>query len=251
MRKAWAWTCQVDEDTVRSPSHEVICRLDDCEFSSPESRRTIATQSSSPDTQFTFEEHSPETHEGTLSVSESHVELLVINFKPRCAYFWQVPGQNDGVYHFPNISAEMIYKGRSAHAFGYCKRYWGDYDGPWGYQFIHGISSDEKSCVWTADATFGDDEYNYFKMVGADGSLSQAEKTDTYHNNQRAFWRPSPSGANMEAELTECAKMEFFLKSDSQFSKLVERFGKVDLKKDGNVVWSGYGFNEICFGTVG
>ena len=54
----------------------------------------------------------------------------------------------------------------------------------------------------------------------------------------------------MEAELTECAKMEFLLKSDKMYSKLVERFGRVQLKKDGEVVFSGCGFNEICFGTV-
>jgi len=77
----------------------------------------------------------------------------------------------------------------------------------------------------------------------------QAEKTDTYHNNQRAFWRPL-EGPKMEVELKETAKMEFFLTSSKQHSKLVERFGRVQLKKDGEIVFNGFGFNEICFGTV-
>ena len=249
VKKAWSWTIRKPEGLDSSLIPELISELDNCEFVSSSPNQTRASLHSKPGSCFLFEKILPQNHDGNLTVIVDEKEVLRVECKPRCVFFWQVPGQDDGVYHFPNISAEITYEGKTSHAFGYCKRYWGNYDGPWGYQFIHGISEDEKTCVWTADATFGDHEYNYFKIVGEDGSMIQAEKTDTYHNNQRAFWRPL-SGPKMELELTECAKKEFFLKSDSQFSKLVERFGTVQLKKDGVVVWSGFGFNEICFGTV-
>lgn len=250
MNKAWSWTARVPEGQDCSPKVHLLSNLTDCCFRSVDAIQTSATDPSQPGTVFTFKSLPTETNEGELSVSSDGQALLHIQFKPRNKYFWEVPGQNDGVFHFPNISADVTYKGVTAHAFGYCKRYWGDYDGPWGYQFIHGVASDEKSCGWTADATFGDDEYNYFKLVGEDGVLIQSEQTDTYHNNQRAFWRPI-SGPKRELELSECAKMEFFLRSEAQNSKLVERFGKVRLLEDGQEVWAGFGFNEVCFGTVG
>jgi hypothetical protein len=242
VRQAWAWTAKLDGGA------DTIAYTRSCSFSNI-AQSTIASDDSKG-LKFVFEESDKTTHEGILTVSSSGTEAIKISFKPRATFFWHVPGQTQGVFHFPNLTATICYAGKEVHAFGYCKRYWGDYDGPWGYQFIQGIAADEKMSFWTADATFGDDEYNYFKVLnGETGELIQAEKTDTYHNNQRAFWRPL-EGPKMEAELTECAKMEFFLTSDKQHSKLVERFGRVELKKDGKTVFKGFGFNEICFGTV-
>jgi hypothetical protein len=245
VRQAWAWTSSLDP-----ADSSVIAHLSECEFRSEGSRETSATCLDASGVSFNFTELSNLKHDGVLSVSVMNHTVLNIKFNPRKVCFWNVPGQTDGVFHFPNLSASIEYENKVVKGFGYCKRYWGDYDGPWGYQFIQGGADDEKTFFWTADATFGDDEYNYFKVLnGETGSIIQADKTDTYHNNQRAFWRPL-EGAKFEAELTECAKMEFFLTSDKQHSKLVERFGRVQLKKDGKVVFNGFGFNEICFGTV-
>lgn len=242
VRQAWAWTADLDGGA------DMIAYSRSCMFSTT-GQSTIA-RDESKGLKFVFEESDKTTHAGILTVSSSGTEAIQISFKPRATFFWNVPGKTQGVFHFPNLTATISYAGKEVHAFGYCKRYWGDYDGPWGYQFIQGIAADEKMSFWTADATFGDDEYNYFKVLnGETGELIQAEKTDTYHNNQRAFWRPL-EGPTMEAELSECAKTEFFLTSDKQHSKLVERFGRVELKKDGKTVFKGFGFNEICFGTV-
>ena len=249
VRQAWSWTSTAPGDKSIPGTQSLIAHLDACEFQASASQEVVAAQASQPGTVVSFTELSNVTHAGILSVSVSSTEVLHVKFTPKSTHFWAVPGQTQGVFHFPNISADITYEGQTVHAYGYCKRYWGNYDGPWGYQFIQGGSADESTAFWTADATFGDDEYNYFKVVTSEGGLTVAERTDTYHNNQRAFWRPI-GGSNMEAELTECAKMEFLLKSDKMYSKLVERFGRVQLKKDGEVVFSGCGFNEICFGTV-
>ena len=248
VQQAWAWYADLPDG--KPANQDMIAYLDKCEYTYPSAGSTCASQASLDGASITFTECSSQTHSGVLSVSVSGSEVLLIKFTPRHTFFWQVPGQDDGVFHFPNLSAEVTFEGQTAHAFGYCKRYWGDYDGPWGYQFIPAGAADEKTFVWTADATFGDDEYNYFKIVGEDGQLVEANKTDTYHNNQRGFWRPL-EGPKREVELKEVAKMEFFLRSGKQYSKLVERFGPVQLKKDGSVEFDGFGFNEICFGTVG
>ena len=248
VHQAWAWTSTLKEEC---PNQEMIAHLDACEFHSSEPSATRASQAGEDGTHFLFSETSNTKHCGSLSVSVSSQIVLNINFSPRKICFWQVPGQTEGVFHFPNLEATIEYQGKSVHAFGYCKRYWGDYDGPWGYQFIQGGAADEKTFLWTADATFvGQDEYNYFKVLDGDtGVVEEADKTDTYHNNQRAFWRPV-EGPKWEAELSPCGKMMFPLTSATQHSRLFERFGRVQLKKDGQVVFNGFGFNEICFGTV-
>lgn len=247
VRQAWAWT--VDHQGAKQ---ECLAYSDAAEFVFDGQNTTYAKSSSF---EFGFTELSSTTHEGKLSLrSIDGVEILHIDFNPGTTYFWHVPGQNDGVFHFPDIMATITFEGQTVSAVGYCKRYWGDYDGPWGYQFIQGSSEDKSKFFWTADATFGDDEYNYFKVHdGASKRLiAEANKLDTWHNNQRAFWRPADS-SGMEVELTPIGKMEFHLKSDSQYSKLVERFGPVQLRNrdDGSIIFNGFGFNEICFGTVG
>jgi hypothetical protein len=249
VRQAWAWTANATSSETSDCEQSMIAHIDDCEFIQTSENCTKAI---GPVTglSFTFEETSNISHSGILSVKQNGLDILSIRFLPKSTQFWQVPGQTEGVFHFPYLSADLTFEGKTEHAFGYCKRYWGNYDGPWGYQFIQGIAESESASVWTADATFGDDEYNYFKIFNcADDSIQAAERIDTYHNNQRAFWRPL-EGPKMEARLTECAKHEFHLKSNNMFSKLVERFGKVELFRDGELVFTGHGFNEICFGTV-
>ena len=248
VRQAWAWTAVKSNEINGSFSQSSITYLDNCRFDRQAKQTTSASQPGQ-ELRVTFEELDNKTHEGVLTVSlETGPAVLTISIKPGSVHFWHVPGQADGVFHFPDISADIAYEGRTVHAFGYCKRYWGDYDGPWGYQFIQGMPESENVSIWTADATFGDNEYNYFK-ISEYGKLLAAERVDTWHNKQRAFWRPL-EGPKMEVKLREVAKTEFILKSDKMYSKLVERFGLVELTRDGEVVFSGFGFNEICFGTV-
>jgi len=79
---------------------------------------------------------------------------------------WQVPGQPDMVIHRPDLSAKVKLDGQQFDAVGYSKRYFGDYPEHWGYRFIHGtFPGMGHKFLWTADATFGDSKYNYFKLV--------------------------------------------------------------------------------------
>lgn len=249
--KAWSWTVNLDGSDKR-----MLGVIEKARFSYDDKNTTSAKSSEMNGPMFSFTELSSTTHAGKLEVhsSEGGSEVIRIDFIPGSTYFWQVPGQTDGVFHFPDMTASIHFEGRTVSAVGYCKRYWGDYDGPWGYQFIQASADDKSKFLWTADATFGDDEYNYFKVHDGESKtlMADANKLDTWHNNQRAFWRPKSDSEEMEVELVAVAKMEFILKSSSQYSKLTERFGTVQLRKrDGSVVFNGFGFNEICFGTVG
>jgi hypothetical protein len=244
VKQAWAWTMNSEGRNT-----EMISYLDNCEFENVGDCSTIATNGKGD--KFKFTEHSHKTHAGLLEVAGSNGELIRVEFTPNSVHSWHVPGRDEGVFHFPDLSATITYDNKTFAAVGYCKRYWGNYDGPWGYQFIQGAAADKSKVFWTADATFGDFEYNYFKVYDPkDKSLVSAEKVDTWHNNQRAFWRPLDQ-PHMDVELKEQGKMEFHLVSDKQRSKLVERFGPVLLRKNGEVVFEGMGFNEVCFGTVG
>lgn len=244
VKHAWAWTAEMGSASPNSAT--MISHLSKCDFSHPDGTCTVAREASSPASSFKFTELSPISHSGSLSVIVSGAEELHIDFAPGSLQFWGVPGRNEGVFHFPDLSAKISFRGVTTDAIGYCKRYFGDYTGPWGYQFIQGIASNKSASVWTADATFGDDEYNYFKIYDIENkSITAGLPAETYHNNLRGFWKEK------EIELTEKAKMEFHLKSDHQYSKLVERFGTIEMKQNGKTVWRGLGFNEKCFGTVG
>lgn len=249
VKQAWSWTVKLDGSDKR-----MLGFVEEAQFIHDGSNTTRAQKSGSKGPRFSFTELSSSSHAGKLDLySEDGTELLGIDFSPESTYFWQVPGQTHGVFHFPDITASIHFEGRTVPAVGYCKRYWGDYDGPWGYQFIQGSADDKSKFFWTADATFGDEEYNYFKVHDRESKtlIAEANKLDTWHNNQRAFWRPVDPMQGMEVELQPVGKMEFFLKSSTQYSKLTERFGPVQLRrKDGSVVFNGFGFNEVCFGTV-
>ena len=69
---------------------------------------------------------------------------------------------------------------------GYSKRYWGDYPRYWAYHFM--IHSGPERALGTADARFGDDKYNYFKVFGGENALALAAPT-CYHQGDRAYGR--------------------------------------------------------------
>ena len=246
VQQAWAWTTTPDSEP------RTILYISNGQFSQSDSSSTVARKLIDDGSTFRFTELSNESHAGVLEVDVLGDQKLRIEFTPGSTHFWGVPGQSDGVFHFPDLSAAITYQGVTLRASGYCKRYFGDYDGPWGYQFIQGIAANANTSVWTADATFGDNEYNYFKIYDVAGkSLIAADAVDTYHNNLKGFWRPLNGLPNREVELTEFAKKEFFLKSAEQHSKLVERFGFWQLKENGRIIAKGGGVSEKCFGTVG
>jgi cyclopropane fatty-acyl-phospholipid synthase-like methyltransferase len=164
---------------------------------------------------------------------------------------WQVPGQPDMVIHRPDLSAKVKLDGQQFDAVGYSKRYFGDYPEHWGYRFIHGtFPGMGHKFLWTADATFGDSKYNYFKLV--DGPDFYESPKETVYHQQQCAWGSTPFG-QAHVKLEPIVEKETLLKSGAMNSRMREIYGKltVTVKSNGlEEVWTGVGMNEINFGTL-
>ena len=144
------------------------------------------------------------------------------------AFGWIPAGadvSSDGpVIHRPQMTARVAsWRGEEVSGYGYSKRYYAVYPRHNGWRFIHGVSGPHlsgvvdsgagsgaapvapspdsptpPSIVWTADATFGDYKYNYFKLLAPEGHGSgqlresaQARArahTHTHTNLTHAHW---------------------------------------------------------------
>jgi hypothetical protein len=122
------------------------------------------------------------------------------------AFGWMPAGseaatQPDGtpsvpVIHRPAMAGSIAqWRGAEQHGYGYSKRYAAIYARYNAWRFIHGVATPASdstfgaptppSIVWTADATFGDDKYNYYKLLPAErhaaGELTESVSSDTYN----------------------------------------------------------------------
>jgi hypothetical protein len=132
------------------------------------------------------------------------------------AFGWMPAGseaatQPDGtpsvpVIHRPAMAGSIAqWRGAEQHGYGYSKRYAAIYARYNAWRFIHGVATPASdstfgaptppSIVWTADATFGDDKYNYYKLLPAErhaaGELTESVSSDTY-NQADAVRAPPP-----------------------------------------------------------
>merc|ERR1712060_229588 len=100
--------------------------------------------------------------------------------------------------------------------YGYSKRYHGIYPRYNGWRFIHGLAAATgmgldceapANVIWTADATFGDAKYNYFKLLPPEGhkngSLLESAHCDTYQQQDVAY--ATIGGERVSASLNEIA----------------------------------------------
>jgi len=108
---------------------------------------------------------------------------ITVSFRQKSAFSWLPAGQvKDAVIHRPDLHCTVEVGGQMLEGTGYSKRYYGLYPRFWGYRFIHGLTlCDEargepaqRTCFWTADAAFGDNKYNYFKVLHPSGNLTPA-----------------------------------------------------------------------------
>lgn len=155
------------------------------------------------------------------------------------------------VIHRPDLKATVDLDGTILSAVGYSKRYFGPYPQHNGWRFIHGMFPDAPGRVlWTADATFGDSKYNYFKLV--DGQdFYEAPGTSVYHQQQRA-WANAPFG-DVAVVVEPAFEHETRMENDKMAGRMREMWGKMTVTVTrGNFkeTWTGFGMNEIQFGTL-
>ena len=188
---------------------------------------------------------------GQISITGSRDEdQYTISFEEQNVFAWLPAGQSERVIHRPNLKAKLKCCGESYEAWGYSKRYFGDYPAHWGYRFIHGIGrlGEREAVVWTADATFGLNKYNYFHVL-VDGRHMHSNPENTYQQFSKAYGILGCENAS--AALDELPESEWIreIKNDKMSSCMRQRFCKLNLVI-GAEKFTGFALNETCFGTL-
>ena len=160
-----------------------------------------------------------------------------------------------------------MWRGRELQGYGYSKRYHGVYPRHNGWRFIHGVANEagstlptpegqgRASVVWTADATFGDDKYNYYKLLPdakADASaagLVEAKATETYQQADAGY--AIIDGVRHQATLAELAKWSAIIGGGGGMEcKMENRLCALTLSTGEGPPLTGLAYNERCFGTL-
>ena len=174
-----------------------------------------------------------------------------IEFAEESVFAWLPAGQSERVIHRPDLRATIRYEGETLEAWGYSKRYFGDYPTHWGYRFIHGVATcgDRTAVVWTADATFGLSKYNYFHAL-LDGRHLVSKPEDTYQQFGRAFGVLAGEDAKVTlADVEGGGEWIRNIRNDKMDSCMRQRICDLEFTV-GSDKFVGYAVNETCFGTV-
>jgi len=177
---------------------------------------------------------------------------LTVSFQQMDIFSWLPAGQaENAVIHRPNLACKIELDGKMLHGTGYSKRYYGEYPRFWGYRFIHGVTSEsEPSFFWNADAAFGDNKYNYFKILGPSGTLTSAETEKAWQQDTSGY--AMIDGVLHEVKLRPLATWETIIGGSAwnMESKMQNRYCEAELRA-GSKVTRGIAYNERCYGTLG
>lgn len=178
-----------------------------------------------------------------------------IEFKQDNVFTWAPAGQTnqDGVIHRPDLKCKLEFNGKSLEGIGYSKRYYGLYPRFWGYRFITGFmdaSQPLPSVFWTADAAFGDNKYNYYKVLPNSGELISAETADTWQQDTSAY--ALIGDVKHEMKISPLCTWETVIGGPGKTmeSKMQNRYCNIELII-GDQVSRGVAYNERCYGTLG
>jgi hypothetical protein len=187
-------------------------------------------------------------HDGKITVLPSgsgNAPIMEAKFSNPNTFVWSCFGTP--AIHQTHLQAEVTYEGKTYRGIGYCKRYWWDENIEfWGYRFVQGIAQ-PGYMIWTADATFGDLKYAYFKISQPGGELAIAPEKESSHRNDTAFG--VIDGVAHDIELKELGVWETVLRNDHMESKMRQRFCEMTVRHNGRTD-TGYALNETCFGTI-
>ena len=194
---------------------------------------------------------------------------LVLEATQGHAYEWvPVGAEEDLVIHRPSMTATLLggWRGVDQSGYGYSKRYHGIYARYNGWRFIHGVAtpsgaipspldSTPPATVWTADATFGDRKYNYYKLLlpsaHASGELVEAAAKDTY--NQQDAGYATIGGVSHVASIEEIAKWHTVIGGGGDGhpmeAKYENRLCNLTLVQ-GDQMTKGIAYNERYLGTL-
>ncbi len=172
---------------------------------------------------------------------------LRFQYTPRTELRW--PDTISDVIHQPDMEMTVHVDGESHAGIGYVKRYtWTPHPHYWGYRFIQGYADDNRINLWTAEATFGEAQYDYMKILRPDGSLAEAGPWQSCHRDNGA--RGVIDGQEVQVSIEELGRWEAPLRSDGMDSLMRQRACRLTVDIDGTR-HQGMAINENCFGTLG
>ena len=150
--------------------------------------------------------------------------------------------------HQPLLKGEIIYKGQTYTGPGYCKRFRFYLDPEYfAWAFIEGAFDDGFGMLWTADAFFGLNSYDYFKVAYADGTVLTADNEHTHHRDNIAYG--TIDGRPIEAEVEDIGVWETKLIGNNMDTFLRQRFCTLAVRYDGKE-HRGYALQENGSGTM-
>ena len=157
------------------------------------------------------------------------------------------PDEGDGM-HQPLLRGEVTYQGKTYSGPGYCKRAWFDKDSEcYAWRFIEGAFDDGNAMVWTADAFFGLNSYDYFKIAQADGTILVADNEHTHHRDNIGYG--SIDGRPFEAEVEEIGQWQTRLLGGTFEALLRQRYSRLTVRYDGEE-HKGYALHEMGGGMM-
>ncbi|MBP0019996.1 MAG: methyltransferase domain-containing protein [Cyanobacteria bacterium SBLK] len=189
---------------------------------------------------------------GTIDLPEANLE---IHFQVAAQFTWEVSGEQNrrGVIHQPQLLCTVQMGDRQQQATGYCKIYEGNYPKFWGYHFVHAFFPNY-GIVWSADATFGQEKYNYFKLLDTQQTEAQTilHGEDSYHRQTSACTRINDRSYYLKFDNSEFATWSSILRNrtSTMESELCLQYKSAILEIEGQKVAEGTCLKESCFGTI-
>ncbi|MBS35240.1 MAG: hypothetical protein CMO26_04860 [Thiotrichales bacterium] len=184
--------------------------------------------------------------------SPTGTPALQIEFTPVTEIVWDFPTgshlPDQPVIHQPDLECRVTYEGATHAGIGYCKRAYMEPPRYMGYVFIHGISDDGRTKLWTADAGWGKSKYDYFKLLGPDGTVQASERSDSYQQWDAAY--AFIDGRKVAVHIEEIGRWETQLVSGRMDSLFGNRYCHMRVT-DGERSFTGKAYKEYWLGTVG
>ena len=179
--------------------------------------------------------------------SDGSQKNCVVELEPLLETSWE--DTISTVVHQPKMRVCLSLKGKNYEGVGYSKRYsWTPAPSYWGYRFIQGFVEEFQTCLWTAEATFGLNKYDYFKILTPENNLITTPTDVSCHRKNGAF--AITSDGPLWVEIEPLSIWEVKLKSSKMNSFMQQRACRLVLKSED---WqrTGYAINETCYGSLG
>lgn len=186
-----------------------------------------------------------EKQQGHIIVYSNSEVVIHIKFRVDNSFTYLPTKQDEPVTHLPDLACTVVYNNKMLQGTGYCKRYFGQYPPYWEYRFIHSVMP--PFIVWSADAFFGANKYNYFHLLSEDKQLVSSLNENSSLSENKALGFISDKACEVFFE--SIASWQVRLHSDAMDSLLQQHYCKATFKYSDKTI-EGVCLNEVCAGSL-